>query len=265
MPTAYSVLPDRFGDDRHGIIEAGLETAGWRVERGFGNPGSPADVLITWTVHRGLKESNARAFEAAGGRVLVCEEAYFRRVNGEKHFAIALSDHNGAGRWYVGGPERWASFGIEVKPWRKYGHHILVREQRGIGSAKMASPPGWHDDVMARLRAMTDRPLVFRAHPKSRAYPDKAVRQPPLEQALQGAHAVVTWASSIAGHALVAGVPVFYEAPHIVCEGACKRGLADIESPATGDRLPALERLAWAQWSISEIERGRPFRHLLER
>ncbi len=263
MPSAYSLLPDRFADDRHGTIEAGLAAAGWRVRRGAGMPRAPGDILVTWTVRRGHKERAARAFEAAGGRVLVCEEAYFRVVNGERHFALALHDHNGAGTWPRGGPERWESFGIELKPWRGNGHHIVVREQRGIGSSKMASPPLWHDEATRRLKALTDRPIVFRAHPKSRMYLETAARQPTLEDALRGAHAVVTWASGIAARALVAGVPVFYEAPAIVCAGACARGIESIERPRRPDRLPALERLAWAQWSVSEIARGLPFEYQL--
>jgi len=259
LANAYSVLPDRFADDRHGAIETGLAAAGWRVSRGFAMPRSPDDVLVTWTVHRGSKEMAARAFEAAGGRVVVCEEAYFREVRGERHFAIALHDHNGAGRWRVGGPERWRAFGIAVQPWRGSGRHIVVREQRGIGSERMASPPFWHDQVMARLRALTGRPIVLRKHPKT------APEQPTLAEALMDVHAVVTWASSIAAQALVLGVPVFYEAPRIVCAGACNKGLEGIETPARPDRLPALERLAWAQWSMREIARGDPFRHLLSR
>jgi hypothetical protein len=216
-------------------------------------------VLVTWTVHRGAKEMAARAFEAAGGRAVVCEEAYFREVRGERHFAIALHDHNGAGRWRCGGPERWESFAIEVRPWQPAGEYILVREQRGIGSARMASPPLWHDQAIARLRNITKLPITLRRHPKTA--PDQA----PLAEALQGVHAVVTWASSIAAQALVLGVPVFYEAPRIICASACNRGLEKIEMPAKPDRLPALERLAWAQWSVREIARGDPFRFLLAR
>lgn len=224
-------------------------------------------MLVTWTVHRGAKEGAARAFEAAGGRVVVCEEAYLRTVRGERHFAIALHDHNGAGRWPHhhdgGGPERWESFAIPLQPWRRDGRHVLVREQRGIGSVRMASPPLWHDTVSARLRRLTRRPVVLRAHPRSRLYPELARGQAPLDEALAGCWAVVTWASSLAVHALIAGVPVLYEAPHFVCAGACGRGIESIEAPPTPDRLPAFERLAWAQWSVGEIASGEPFRFLL--
>lgn len=259
LANAFSLLPDRFADGRHDAIEAGLEAAGWRIKRGYEPPRSPDDVLVTWTVHRGAKENSARAFEAAGGRVVVCEEPYFREIRGERHFAMALHDHNGAGRWRCGGPERWESFGILLKPWQCHGEHILVREQRGIGSERMASPPLWHDHAIARLRDLSKRPVMLRRHPKN------APKQPPLAEALKGVHAVVTWASSIAAQALVLGVPVFYEAPRIICASACIRGLAKIEVPAKPDRLPALERLAWAQWSLREIARGDPFQFLLAR
>lgn len=222
-------------------------------------------MLVTWTVHRGHKENQARAFEAAGGRVIVCEEAYFRSVKGEKHIALALHDHNGAGTWRAGGPERWESFGIPLKPWRGGGDHILVREQRGIGSSVMASPPLWHDEVTARLKTRSKRPVVFRSHPKSRMYPARAAAQPPLHEMLAGVHAVVTWASAIAATALIEGVPVFADAPHHVLMNACNRGIDAIESPRRPDRLPAFERMAWAQWSLSEIESGLPFRYLLAR
>ncbi|MCH8990901.1 MAG: hypothetical protein IIA44_04005 [Acidobacteria bacterium] len=201
MPTAFSILPDRFADGRHTAIETGLKACGYKIARGAG-PGGADDVLVTWTVHRGYKERAARKFEAAGGRVIVCEEAYFRRIGGAPYFALALHDHNGAGRWPEGGPQRWDGFGIGLKPWRQRGHHILVREQRGIGSEHMASPPNWHQAMANRLRAVTDRPIVLRWHPKSRAEPRKALEQPPLEAALKDCWSVVTWASAIAGPAL---------------------------------------------------------------
>ncbi len=263
MPTAHSILPNRFADGRRRAIEAGLRARGYTIKHGAGPLSGPDDVLVTWTVHRGHKENAARRFEAEGGRVVVCEEAYFRTVNKERHFALALHDHNGAGQWPDGGPERWDGFRIPLRPWRRMGQHILVREQREIGSAAMASPPDWHFTTAERLKTLTDRPVVIRWHPKSRREPAKALAQPPLAEALKDCWAVVTWASAIAGPALVAGVPVYVEAPHHVAQDACNRGVENIERPATPDRLPALRRLAWAQWSEAEIASGSAFRHLL--
>lgn len=264
MPTAYSILPDRFGDDRHGAILDGLRRIGYRVVTGSGPPKSDRDVLLTWTVHRGHKENTARAFEAKGGRVIVFEEAHLKGlVRGEKLFTAVLHDHNGAGSWSVRGPERWASFGIGIKPWRERGTHVVVREQRSIGSTLMASPPGWHDATVAKLRRITKRPVLLRYHPKSRAHPEAAKKQPGLQAMLRDCHALVTWAASDGTEALIEGVPVIALAPHFFMESACGRDLASIETPVLPERLPGFERLAWAQWSLREIRSGETFEVLL--
>lgn len=262
MKTAWNILPDRFADQRHELIANGLRRKGYRVEKvavgAEPRPQSSDDVLVTWTVHRGLKEQMARRFEAAGGRVIVCEEAYFRRAQGgQKHFALSLHDHNGAGITPMGSG-RWAQMGIEVAPWRTPGEHLVVREQRGIGSSEMGSPPGWHQHAATKLRAAGFR-VIERAHPKYRQVEE------PLDWVLANACAVVTWASSIAGKALVLGVPVIYCAPHSIVEEACRRGLDWVATPMRDDaaRDRALERLAWGQWSMAEIHTGTAFDHLL--
>lgn len=262
MPTAYSLVPHRFADARHLAFEEGLRRRGYHVVHGAPNTAKRGDVLISWNLHGG-KEAIAARFRCAGGRVIVCEEAYFRVVNGEKHFAVALDGHNGSGRWYAGGPERWASFNIELAPWRRDpgpGGHIIVRAQRGIGTRDMRLPPDWHRQMARALKQWTDRPVLVRQHHKTRGQRiDEG-----LEDALRGCWVVVTWASSIAGRSLARGYPVFVCAPHHALSGAAEQGIATIERPSMRARLPAFERLAWAQWSISECADGLPFKYLLE-
>jgi hypothetical protein len=262
--TAFSILPDRLQDKRHEKILAGLRRHGYEIRRGFGKPQSQKDVLVTWTVFRGSKWQMAQDFEAAGARVIVAEEAYFRQVNGEKHFALALHDHNGAGQWHRGGPERWQSFNIDLRPWRKDGEFVLVREQRGIASPAMASPLDWHEHTARKLKAITKRPVKIRWHHKSRAHPEKAAAQQSMAEALANAWAVCTWNSAMACEALVAGVPVFLGAPHCIVEDACNRDFSRIDNPEYPERLPAFHDLAWAQWSASEIQSGKAFETLLE-
>ena len=278
LQTAYSVLPDRFEDGRHTAIEQGLAAAGYRVvrsdrcDRRDNKPAAgvrPDDVLVTWTVHRGVKENRARAFEEVGGRVIVAEEAYIRHVPGiaDQFFALSLHDHNGAGSFHDGGHSRWDSWGLKLKPWRTSGTHIVVREQRGIGSTLMASPPNWHNDTANRLRAITKRPVVTRTHPKT--LKRKGAYTPP-ESVLADAWCVVTWASALGVKALMEGIPVIALAPHWIAAGAtgatgaAGRSLSEIEQPPMPDRLPVFRRLAWAQWSMKEIADGTAFVHLLQ-
>lgn len=258
MPTAWNLIPPRFEDGRHLAVSAGLERRGfalrtdWRGER----PGA-GDVLCTWNLHVPLARRAHATFRAAGCPTLVFEEAYTRRLVRETHFAVAVNGHNGSGRWPAGDGSRWARLGIEAKPWRRDGDRILVCAARGMGSPEMAEPRPWADEVSCRLSRVTARPVLVRRHPGKR-YGDR-----PLATDLAGAWAVVVWGSNCATQALIEGVPVFLEGPHHVLEGACQRGLADIDDPAYPERRPALDRMAWAQWGIDEIRHGDPFRHLL--
>ena len=259
MPKAFSILPNRFQDLRHEKIEKGLERVGFKIVR-QGLPDDERDVLITWTRHQGHKHRLASDFEAKGGQVIVCEEGYFRKIGGKKYFSLALHDHNGAGKWTVGGPYRWESFGIPLDPWRMTGNYILVCEQRGIGSPSMGSPEGWHTKTMRWAQEVFDVPVVLRAHPKTRKLHEIAQRQPTIEEQLRNALGVIIWNTAFGVHALRAGVPVIYGAPYFICENACSR---EGWFYSDQDRLEAFERMAWAQWSEDEIESGQAFDYLL--
>jgi len=124
----------------------------------------------------------------------------------------------------------------------------------------MRSPDGWHNDAARRLRAITKRPVRIRPHPGGKPDPNA----PTLEQDMQGAYAVVVWASSSGVKALISGLPVFYEAPHWIASPAARRGIEEIDRPLMDDaaRRSAFESMAWAQWNLAEIASGEPFKAL---
>lgn len=250
---------------RHESFLAGLNAAGFEATSGhFNRPARPGEVLVVWNRGNDL-DWIARKFESTGGIVIVAENGYIGRdENGLQHYALALHGHNGSGRWPVGDGSRWAKLGIPLKPWRAAGDFIYVRGQRGFGSPTMASPPLWHEDVARRLRLPTKRQVRIVTHPGKPACDEAQAIA--IERDLAGAHACVVWSSAMGVRALVCGVPVFYEAPHWICAGAARHGITGIEQPLMDDvaRLSALERMAWAQWSVAEIATGEPFRLLLE-
>jgi hypothetical protein len=221
-------------------------------------------VLVVWNRY-GHYHNAASVHERAGGLVLVAENGYLGQdENGVQMYALAVHGHNGAGWWPEGDGSRFASLGVEVKPWRESGEHIYVRGQRGIGSPEMASPALWHDRAAKSLHSLTRRRVLVKTHPGKPAVDAGQVEE--LKADLSGAHACVIWSSTVGVRALVEGVPVFYSAPHWICEGAARSGFVDIESPLMDDaaRLRALERMAWAQWSVKELSSGEPFKLLAE-
>lgn len=249
---------------RREAFELGLRRAGFLIGDAHDaetiTPGRQ-DILVAWN-----RTPVEQAWEQRGGRVIVAENGYCGQdAEGHQLYALALHGHNGSGKWPQGGPERWAALGLELKPWRQGGEHIVIRGQRGIGASSMASPPQWHVTASRDLmRLAPHRRQVIQEHPGKPACDPRVAAD--IIEALRGAHAMCIWSSAAGVRALLEGVPVFYAAPHWICEDAAVRGVGNVERPKTDDaaRLAALQRLAWAQWSTAEIATGEPFVRLIE-
>lgn len=229
------------------VFREGFRRLGYSVTN-HASPSSPNDVLLVWN-RRPCDEQMIRAYEARGARVLVTENGYIGAdSDGHKLFALARGHHSGAGQWTVGDFNRWDQLGVEVKPWRQGGDHILVLGQRSIGEKGVAMPEGWAEKTVERIRKATRREVRLRPHP--------GVARTDPGDALRGAWAAVTWTSGAGIKALVAGYPVFCEFPGWIGASASSPHLDQLEEPWTGDRFPMLHRLAWAQWTRSEIASG---------
>lgn len=257
MPRAWCLVREQPHYRREAFV-AGLAAAGYTLK--LGEPGQDIvldDILVIWNRYSHY-ESHANAFERRGGRVVVAENGYLGDdENGRQHYALAVGAHNGGGTWHVGGPERWAALGIPLLPWRTAGTHILVCPQRGIGPKNYAQHPAWPQDLCERLKQATRRPVRIRQHPGNKP------AETPLAADLEDCWAMVTWASNAGTHALLAGIPVFYEGPYWIMAPAGQRDISKIDAPDYPDRLAAFERLAWAQWKVDEIASGEAFRTLL--
>lgn len=266
MPRAWSLVRTE-PHYRHNAILAGLRAAGFDVQHG--RPGSvrQGDVLAIWNRY-GDGHAVASSFERAGGRVLVFENGYLGAGGSAPKFdlragiqpgtylALALGAHNGAGAWPSGDGSRWRALNAALRPWRSDGGHVLVCPSRPFGVPGKHMPADWAERAVVRLKAATGREVRLRAHPGNDS-PRRA-----LAADLDGCWAVAIWASSAGVHALVAGIPVLCDAPAWICKSASGQ-LDEVEKPPTPDRLPALERMAWAQWRVEEVETGEPIRHLL--
>lgn len=165
-------------------------------------------------------------------------------------------------------PDRFAEHHLAIRPWRARGKHILIAGM----SAKAAAAEGllphkWERETIARLRELTDRPIIYRPKPNwAEAKPlDGSIfdRDTPLERALLNCHAVVTHHSNVAVDALLAGVPCI--CPGGVASVLSGHDLEQIESPPMPDgREQWAYDLAWTQWSVAEMESGAAFRYLVD-
>lgn len=210
--------------------------------------------MVLWN-RQGNNEIRADHWEAEGGSVLVAENGYLGKDRSDRQlYALAVHGHNGSGWYPMTGDSRFAKLGIEVQPWvdRPEGYNLICG-QRGVGSRTMKSPPNWEGTAARKIAG----PNKLRRHPGKDAL--KAPHIASLESDLAGARRCVIWSSSSGVKALVAGIPVRYDAPHWVCQAAGARLDAAEDCRDDGARMYALHCMAHAQYSIEELESGEPF------
>jgi hypothetical protein len=203
-------------------------------ESGLKRIGDP-EVFITWN-RIGAADQKAKEYEARGLPVIVAENAAWGNdFAGRRWYSLALGMHNTAGRFPLGGAERFDRLGVELAPWRTSGERVVL-PQRGIGPVSVAMPRDWPNQQIGRIRR----------HPGTAACIS-------LEQDLANAGEVVTWGSGAAIKALMWGIRVESHMPNWI--GA--------QANTDEDRLRMFRELAWATWTIEEIADGEPFKRLL--
>lgn len=236
---------------RADVFAAALRWHGYQVDTRHQRNPQPNDLLVIWNRNRSL-DPIAQKYEAAGARVLVVENGYLDRLNGQKYYALALGGHNGSGRWFVGDEPR---FEVPEQPWRKDGRQVLVLPQRGIGQPGVAMPSTWLQHIRRKLEKITDRPVLVRQHPGHRRLDDPLV--------FPDIWCCVTWGSGAGIKALQAGIPVFHELGCWIGSAAAARLDDSVEHCHTPERAALWTRITWAQWTLEEIGSGEAFDRLL--
>nr|AER23951.1 hypothetical protein var074 [Variovorax sp. HH01] len=193
------------------------------------------EVFVTWN-RIGAADEIAKQYESRGIPVIVAENAAWgNEFAGRQWYSLARGMHNTAGRFPVGGPERFDALKVRLEAWRAAGERVVL-PQRGIGPPGVAMPRDWPAQQVGRVRA----------HPGTRACV-------PLEKDLEAASEVVTWGSGAAIKALMWGIRVESHMPAWIGE----------QDNTDAGRLAMFRRLAWAQWTLQEIESGEPFERLI--
>lgn len=238
---------------RRDSFTLGLRNAGYDVVTALPKP-TPEDVLLIWQRY-GHYDEQARHFEAHGARVLVAENGYLGKAwKDQEWFALAQGHHAGAGEWRWLDNERWDRLGVELQPWREGGKETIILAQRGIGERGVASPPHWAELTKQRLGVG-----------RIRAHPGNKEPELPLLDDLAKAESIVTWNSSAALRALIAGIPVWCAYSKWIGASAGKPlsqfGTAPMRDDAK--RLQMFRRLIWAQFTLPEIRSGFAFKTLL--
>ena len=173
--------------------------------------------------------------------------------------------------------DRAKQLGLELKPWRSNGENILIcgQHDKSLQWKDMQPMSQWVMDTIQFIRAQTNRPIIFRPHPRC---PLTAIehefkdvkRQTPkqikdtyddFDMGFDNIWATVSWSSNPGIHSVIEGVPAF-TGPSSLAFDVALQNLRQIEDPLYCDRTQWLNDYAHTEHTIEEISQGIPIKHL---
>ena len=173
--------------------------------------------------------------------------------------------------------DRAKQLGLVVKPWRTEGKYILIcgQHDKSLQWQGMPRMSNWFLDTYDQIRKVTDRPILFRPHPRCRLeHIERGLRhverQEPhqikgtyddFDMGFDNVWATVSWSSNPAIHSVIEGVPAF-TGPSSLAFDVALQNLRQIEDPLYCDRTQWLNDYAHTEYTIEEISQGIALKHL---
>lgn len=226
---------------------------------------TPADVGVVFGVYKSKvpiswpRGAVYRQHRADGANMIVLETGYIKRGDGpEDYYAAGFNGLNGRADFKnKSSPiDRFLQLGVEVKPWRQDGRHIVVTGQvPHDASLENVDYGDWLMNVVGLIEAHTDRPVIYKEHPC--VAPGR-----PLTDYLPDAWAVVTCNSNSAVEAAIEGIPVFAHDEGSMAWDIANKSLMAIGNPDMPDRQQWLNNMAYSQFTPAEMGAGKTWAHL---
>jgi len=260
-------------------FEHSLRNAGHIIEE----DSMHSDVAVIWSVlFNGRMASNRPIWEyytRTGKKVIVLEVGGIQRGTTWK---VGL---NGINRDAYFGPtgmdnSRAVQQGLSLKPWRKDGEYILIcgQHDKSLQWKNMPRMSNWFLETYDTIRKHTNRPIVFRPHPRCRLEHIESglkhvYRQDPVHiggtyddfnLGFDNVYCTVSWSSNPGIHSVINGVPAFV-GPSSLAYDVAGHDLNLIEYTQTPDRTQWLNDYAWTEYTVEEIASGLPLKRLTKR
>ena len=169
---------------------------------------------------------------------------------------------------------KWATYsdwhGVNLKPWRVAGDHILIFCQRPKGFNMFINQENWLDTTIANIRQYSNRPIMIRMHPgdgtrekqihKIRKKYRKAVTisyHENIRDALANCWCTVGINSTPNVVSAIEGIPGYIEDPqHSWAADVAFTDLSLLENPPMPDRNQWVNKIANIHWSNDEVKSG---------
>jgi len=175
---------------------------------------------------------------------------------------------------------RASLLGLGLKPWRTDGKYILITGQhnKSLQWEQMPAMHNWVSDTIKKIRLRTDRPIIFRPHPRcplpniEDEFKNVYYQRPRKVEGsyddysidYSNVYATVSWSSNPGIHSILEGVPAFV-GPLSLAYDVANHDLANINNPVMPDRQQWLNDYAHTEWTVEEISQGIPIKRLTDR
>ena len=239
-----------------------------------------ADVAVIWSVlFNGRMTGNKPVWDyytKTGKKVIVLEVGGIKRGTTWK---VGLNGINRDGYFGNTGAsgDRVTTLEIKLKPWRKDGEYIMIcgQHDKSLQWRNMPRMSNWFLETYDTIRKHTDRPIIFRPHPRCRLEHIESglkyvYRQDPVhiggtyddfDMGFDNVYCTVSWSSNPGIHSVINGVPAFV-GPSSLAYDVAGHDLNLIEYPQTPDRTQWLNDYAWTEYTVDEIAAGLPLKRL---
>ncbi len=175
--------------------------------------------------------------------------------------------------------KRAKALDLELKPWRTDGEYILLcgQHDKSLQWHNMPSMSNWFLNTYDEIRKHTDRPILFRPHPRCRLPHierglKNVIRQEPthlrgtyddFDMAFDNVWATVSFSSNPGIHSIINGVPAFVGTSSLAYDvGNDIDFMHNIEHPLMPNRQQWLNDYAWTEYTVEEIANGLPLTQL---
>jgi len=239
-----------------------------------------ADVHVLWSVlFNGRMTPNQRIWTDAktfDKPVIVLEVGGIKRgttwkvalngINRDAYFGAGLFENN-----------RSKKLQLKLKPWRTDGEYILIcgQHDKSLQWQNMPRMSQWIMNSIEQIQQHTDRPIIFRPHPRCRLEAiehqyKNVIRQSPrqlpgtyddFDMRFDNIFCTVSWSSNPGIHSIISGVPSFV-GPSSLAYDVAGHDLSDINNPPMPDREDWLEYYANTEYTLQEIKQGIPLKRL---
>lgn len=165
---------------------------------------------------------------------------------------------------------------LNLKEWRSNGEYILIccQHDKSLQWRGMPETNNWLLENIEKIRQHTDRPIIIRPHPRSKLPPLKQIKDVTIQDPKKviGSYdsydldfsniwLTINYSSNPGIESIINGVPA-YTGPISLAYDVSIKDLSNIENPTMPDRQSWLNRYAWTEFTLNEIQQGIPLQRL---